>query len=153
QPPDYPNPARYRPVIGAAYAQDDLEWNDLKFRAGLRYEYFNPKWGLPSDLSNPANTIKGVPQSHFKAATRKLTLAPRIGVSYPITTKASLFFAYGHFYQMPLLRDIFSNADYEVLAKLQAEGGIDPGLLGNPDVKPERTVQYQFGYKHALKDW
>ncbi len=152
QPPDYPDPAKYRPVIGAAYAQDDLEWNDLRFRAGLRYEYFNSKWGVPSDLANPANAIAGAPRSTFKAASRKLTLAPRLGVSYPITNKASLFFAYGHFTQMPLLRDIFTNADYNVLANLQAEG-LDPGLLGNPDVKPERTVQYQFGYKHELRDW
>ena len=152
QPPDYPNPQRYRPVLGAAYAQDDLEWNDLKFRAGLRYEYFNSKSGLPSDLANPANAIRGAPESKLKPASRKLTLAPRLGVSYPITKKASLFFAYGHFYQMPLLRDIFANADYNILANLQADG-LDPGVLGNPNVKPERTVQYQFGYKQALKDW
>ena len=26
-------------------------------------------------------------------------------------------------------------------------------MLGNPDVKPEKTVQYQFGYKQQLRDW
>ncbi len=152
EPPDFPNPSVYRPVIGAAYGQDDLEWNDLRFRAGLRFEYFNPRAGLPSDLANPANAIAGAPRSTFKPASRKLTLAPRLGVSYPITKKASLFFAYGHFSQMPLLKDIFTNADYGILANLQADG-IDHGLLGNPDVKPERTIQYQFGYKQELRDW
>jgi len=39
-----------------------------------------------------------------------------------------------------------------ILNKLQA-GGISYGVLGNPDVKPERTVQYQFGYKQAVTDW
>jgi hypothetical protein len=63
-----------------------------------------------------------------------------------------LFFAYGHFTQMPALGTMFDNADYRVLNKLQA-GGISYGVLGNPDVKPEHTVQYQFGYKQAVTDW
>jgi outer membrane receptor protein involved in Fe transport len=151
-PPDFPAPALYRPVIGTAYAQDDLEWNDLRFRAGLRYDYFNSKWGVPSNLANPANSIAGAPPSHMRPTTNKIALSPRIGVSYPVTSKASLFFAYGHFIQMPLLRDIFTNADYNVLANLQADG-VDHGVMGNPDVKPERTTQYQFGYKHELKPW
>ena len=25
--------------------------------------------------------------------------------------------------------------------------------MGNPDIKPEKTVQYQFGYKHAITDY
>ncbi len=152
EPPDYPPPREYRPVLGTIFAQDDLEWNDLKFRAGLRFEYFNPKASVPSDLANPAHAISGAPPSSDKATSRKLTLAPRLGVSYPITNKAALFFAYGHFYQMPPLGDMFRDADYSVLANLQADG-IDFGVLGNPDVKPERTVQYQFGYKHELRDW
>jgi outer membrane receptor protein involved in Fe transport len=151
-PPDFPDPALYKPVIGAIYAQDDLEWNDLRFRAGVRYDYFNSKWGVPSNLSNPANSITGAPPSVFRPTTNKVSFSPRIGVSYPVTPKASLFFAYGHFIQMPLLRDIFSNADYNVLTDLQADG-VDHGVLGNPDIKPERTTQYQFGYKHELRPW
>ncbi len=149
----FPTPLTYHPVIGSIYAQDDLEWNDLRFRAGLRFEYFNSKSGIPGDLANPANAIQGVPPVPSKAATRKLTLAPRLGVSYPVTAKASLFFAYGHFYQLPQLGQIFSNADYSVLRELQASSEKDYGVLGNPDVKPEHTIQYQFGYKQALTDW
>jgi outer membrane receptor protein involved in Fe transport len=70
-----------------------------------------------------------------------------------VTRDAALFFAYGHFYQMPGLGEIFKNADYSVLSDLQA-GTSDYGrVMGNPDIRPEQTVQYQFGYKHALTDW
>jgi len=152
-PPNYFKPQEYRPVLGTAYVQDELEWNDLRLRAGLRFEYFAPKTGVPSDPRNPANTIQGAPQSELIPATRKLTLAPRLGVSYPVTAKSSLFFAYGHFYQMAPLGQIYNNAHYDVLANLQASGGRDFGVLGNPDVKPERTVQYQFGYRQEIKEW
>jgi hypothetical protein len=72
-------------------------------------------------------------------------------VSYPVSPNAALYFAYGHFYQYPAFRDIFSNADYSVLADLQASD--DPqrkGILGNPDIRAQRTVQYQLGLKNAV---
>ena len=152
EPPNYPGVQEYRPYSAAAFAQEDLEWNDLRIRAGMRFEYFNARAALPGDLANPAGTISGQPVVPWRAATRKMSLAPRLGVSYPVTRDAALFFAYGHFYQMPPLRDIFQNADYHILQDLQS-GGISYGVLGNPDIRPEKTVQYQFGYKQAVTEW
>ncbi|MDZ7267745.1 MAG: TonB-dependent receptor [candidate division KSB1 bacterium] len=152
EPPDYPDPQKYHPISLAAYAQDQIEWNDLIVRAGARFEYFDARATLPSDLQNPANAIQGAPRSVPKPTSRKISLAPRLGVSYPITTTAALFFAYGHFYQFPGLGQIFANSNYQVLDELQA-GGISYGVLGNPDIKPERTVQYEFGYKHAITEF
>jgi hypothetical protein len=72
-----------------------------------------------------------------------------LGVSYPILDRAAIYFAYGHFRQFPAIGQIFNNADYDVLTNLQA-GTTSYGVLGNPDVSPESTVQYEMGYKHAL---
>ena len=152
EPPDYPAIATYRPISFVAYGQDQLEWKDLNIRAGVRTEFFDARSTLPSDLSNPANAIEGAPKSTPKPTEAKLTFAPRVGVSYPITATSALFFAYGHFYQMPGLGQIFTNSDYGILDELQA-GGISYGVLGNPDVKPERTVQYEFGYKNAINNF
>ena len=33
----------------------------------------------------------------------------------PVTPKAAVFFAYGHFYQMPELGQMFDHADYSIL--------------------------------------
>jgi len=152
QPPDYPPVSQYRPLSFAVYGQDQIEWHDLTLRAGLRTEYFDARATVPSDPANPANAIAGAPLSFPKRTSKKITVAPRLGVSYPITDRSAIFFAYGHFYQMPGLGQIFDKSDYTVLARLQA-GGISYGVMGNPDIKPERTVQYEFGYKHALTDF
>jgi outer membrane receptor protein involved in Fe transport len=151
-PPDYPGMLSSNPVSISAYAQDQIEWNDLVVRAGLRVEYFDSRSKVPSDLENPANTIIGAPQSTPKATTKKFSTSPRLGISFPISANSSIFFAYGHFYQFPALNLLFSNSDYSVLKYLQA-GGISYGILGNPDLKPEKTVQYEFGYKNAINDF
>lgn len=151
-PPDYPGVKSYYPLSGAGFVHDLIEWNDLTIRAGLRFEYFNARAYIPSDLANPANAIEGAPESYQKRASPKMSLAPRFGLSYPITARSSIFFSYGHFYQLPPLGTIFANADFTKLARIQA-GTVDYGVMGNPDVKPEKTVQYEFGYKNAITDF
>lgn len=151
-PPDYPGVQTYRPISLAAYAQDQVEWHDLTIRAGLRFEYFDARGSLPSDLRNPANAIQGAPISSPRRTTKKVSYAPRIGVSYPITETSSIFFSYGHFYQLPPIGDIFRNSNYSILERIQA-GTSNYGVLGNPDIKPERTVQYEFGYKNAITEY
>lgn len=151
EPPDYPAPRRYHPIIGAAYAQDQVEWRDLTLRAGLRLEYFDAQARVPSDPANPANAILDQPESHLEPTTPKAALAPRLGVAYPITERAGIHFAYGHFYQYPAIGQVFSNADYSVLGNLQAST-VSYSVMGNPDVHAEKTVAYEFGYKQALTD-
>jgi outer membrane receptor protein involved in Fe transport len=137
----------YHPVQGAVFLQDRVEWNDIRLRAGVRAEYFDANSTIPSDLANPANSITGAPESRPQATTVKLRVAPRLGVSFPILDQASMFFSFGHFYQMPGLGDFFGNADYSILEDLQAGTEDEAGVLGNPDLKPEFTAQYEFGFK------
>ncbi|MCC6349806.1 MAG: TonB-dependent receptor [Candidatus Eisenbacteria bacterium] len=148
--PRFPGVIEYRPFLGAAFAQEEIEWRDLTLRAGARVDYFDARASLPSDLANPANSITGVPQSHPRRVTPKVSVSPRIGVSFPISDGASLFFAYGHFSQFPGIGDVFTNADYRQLSDLQATSPIV--TMGNPDIRPERTVQYQFGWKQAVNE-
>jgi outer membrane receptor protein involved in Fe transport len=148
-PPDYPGVQTYHPISLSGFVQDLVEWNDLTIRAGVRFEYFNARGTLPGDLANPANAISGVPVSAPVATTAKTSVAPRFGLSYPVSSTAGIFFSYGHFYQLPPLRDMFNNSNYDKLARIQGATS-NYGVLGNPDVKPEQTVQYEFGYKHAL---
>ena len=142
----------YRPNQGAIYLQDRIELGDLVVRAGLRYEYFDPQAYVPSNLQNPANTIKGVPGSVLKKATIKHTIAPRLGFGFPLTDKSALHFSYGHFYQMPVYSALYENANYQVLEFLTGGATYQQDYLGNPDLGPEVTVQYEIGLKQALND-
>ena len=73
EPPDYPGVQKYQPLLGAFYGQDDVEWSDLRLRAGLRVEYFSARTTVPSDPANPADSIAGAPPSHPQDTTPKLS--------------------------------------------------------------------------------
>ncbi len=150
--PKTPGVQTYYPKQLAAYVQDRLEWGDLVVRAGVRFEYFDANAKVPSDYQNPANAISGAPTSTLVDTKVKHALAPRLGFSFPLTNTASIYFSYGHFYQMPGLGLLYDNADYSILNELQA-GGISYGVMGNPDLKPEKTVQYECGLKQALTNY
>ncbi len=149
RPPELPGIQTYHPVQIAAYLQDRVEWGNIVVRGGARLEYFDARSTVPSDLRNPANAISGAPQSLPVTTMAKTALAPRLGLSFPLSSTASVYASYGHFYQMPGLGNLYNNADYSVLNRLQ-QGGINYGIRGNPDLKPEKTVQYEFGLKQAL---
>ena len=144
----------YKPVQAAAFLQDRIEWRDLRVRAGVRLEYFDANATVPRDLQNPAGTIDEAPElsSPTKPTTVKMRVVPRVGISFPILNRASLYFSYGHFYQMPGLGQMFRNSDYSILEDLQA-GAVDYGVMGNPDLKPEFTAQYEFGFKSEITDF
>ncbi|MBN1466203.1 TonB-dependent receptor [candidate division KSB1 bacterium] len=76
----------------------------------------------------------------------KVSVSPRIGISYPITDRGIIHFSYGHFLGMPGFQYLYNNSSY----KLQSGGG--NSLLGNPDLAPERTVHYEIGLQQQLSD-
>ena len=137
------------PVALAAYVQDRIEFPYLLIRAGFRIEYVDANGRIPGNLQNPSNSIQGAPTAKRKATNPKIVIAPRLGVSYPMGEGGAVYFSYGHFYQMPGMSLLYSNSDYSVLRNLQA-GGVSYDVRGNPDLKPEFTVQYEFGVKSVF---
>lgn len=149
--PERPGLMTRYPVMGAAYLQDKMSRNDLEVHFGGRLDYFDARSTVPSDPANPANAIAGAPESLPRRTTVKATFSPRLGVAYPIEDKAAIHFSYGHFRQFPSVSTMFTNSDYSTLDELQA-GTANYGVMGNPDVSPETTVQYEVGYKQIVDD-
>ncbi|HSW53740.1 MAG TPA: TonB-dependent receptor [Ignavibacteriaceae bacterium] len=149
--PNMPGLQSYYPKQFAAYLQDRIELADIVIRAGMRFEYYDPDAQIPSDLRNPANSIEGYPQSQLVDTEIKTVLAPRLGINFPMSASSSVYFSYGHFYQMPALGLLYGNADYSILSDLAANS-ISYGIMGNPDLRPEFTVQYEFGFKQAISN-
>ncbi|MGH7492087.1 MAG: TonB-dependent receptor [bacterium] len=117
----------------SVYLQDKIEYDNMIINAGVRYDYFDPNSDYISNILDP--------EGARSAAEPKHSVSPRLGVAFPITDRGILHFSYGHFYQMPELRRIYGSNVYG------ASGFSD---FGYANLRPEKTVNYEFGLQQQL---
>ncbi len=120
------------------YIQDKLELDYMIVNLGLRYDYFDPNADVPTDLGDPGNPEKR------KRASAKGQFSPRLGLAYPISDSGVLHFSYGYFFQMPLFQYLYANSEFEVqIGRLKT-------LMGNADLKPQKTIIYEVGFQQQI---
>jgi outer membrane receptor protein involved in Fe transport len=137
-----------KPSSFAVYLRDKIELeSSLILNAGVRYEYFNPNAYYNDNLTTELQDEKsGYMSRNLKKATVKHMVSPRISISYPITEKGLIRFSYGHFYQNGSLSSLYSNPNFWV-----TNAGSTPSF-GNPDVNPQKSIQYELGLNQVLTD-
>jgi outer membrane receptor protein involved in Fe transport len=136
----------------AFYVQDKIEVRDgFILNAGLRFDYFNPNGFSPSVLypADPAELADPARRASLTAADKiepRWQVSPRIGISHPITERDKIHFYYGHFFQRPDLRFLYENMKLDFRFTTNVD-------LGNPRLKPEKTVSYEVGWEHLFSDF
>lgn len=141
-----------KPIEAAWYIQDKMEYDNMVINFGLRLDYFDPNTVYPTDWRNPANDIYFSDENSAKLSTypdadSHLQLSPRLGLSYQLGDAALLRFAYGHFFQMPPLFALYNNHSF-----LVAPNDFTTPIMGNPNLKPQKTVQYEIGLWQQLQE-
>ncbi|MDE0638507.1 MAG: TonB-dependent receptor [Candidatus Poribacteria bacterium] len=146
------------PTSISLYAQDKMEYEGMIVNAGLRYDIYNPDGVSPEDPLDPLElnadgTIKldyetynvGLPiiKDPIEPSTKHM-IAPRLGISFPITERAKLHFTYGHYYQIPRGDDLYENLSFDMRGAIRRKG--------NPDLEPERTIAYEVGIIQQFTD-
>jgi len=140
------------PNRGALYVQDKINFEGLIGELGLRYDYWFP--GAQVERAIEDTTIFAITETtrrNFYSDTNELFghrykghLSPRIAISHPITDRDNLFFNYGHFSQIPSYIWIYS--------KLSSVSSERFPLIGNPNLNPEISVQYEIGARHQFTE-
>ncbi len=120
---------------GYWYLQDRWEYEGMVVNYGLRWDMFSPGSAASIELNND-NVNQNV--TKYKTAFQ-----PRLGFAFPITERDGFNFFYGHFVQFPSREYLFASQD--------PVG--NSGILGNPNLDPETTVQYTAGIKHQFTDY
>jgi outer membrane receptor protein involved in Fe transport len=131
----------------SVYLQDKMEFDNMVINLGLRYDYFDPNKKYPTQWRNPDNRIQfddPEKMSQYVYAKPKTQLSPRLGISYQLGSAAVLHFSYGHFFQMPPSYALYVGNSYRV-APTDYET-----ILGNPTIKPQKTVTYEVGLWQEL---
>jgi outer membrane receptor protein involved in Fe transport len=138
-----------KPNEFSAYAQDKMEFDNMIINLGIRYDFFQPKSVYSTNIYYPSPNDPLLPSfvdknSLLAEAKPKHQISPRLGISFPITDKGIIHFSYGHFFQMPPFSYLYQNADF----KYNLAYG-EP-VIGNADLRPEKTVTYELGLQQQL---
>ena len=133
------------PINFGAYAQERMEYEGMIANFGMRAEVYNFQTQVPIDPYNVLYPGTDGPGDLGSPLTRdsktKFVLLPRIGISFPIGESTAFRIQYGHFTSMP----IFSQA-------LSKKTWVGWQGIGNPDLDPKKTIQYEFGLQQQLSD-
>ncbi len=156
-----------KPLELGAYMQDKLEFEGMIANIGMRADYFNAnrsaydlRLPLDEDFSNFYNLNYNYLPGQFGSFERwlairdqlgdppgwpslgskgQLKLSPRLGVSFPVTTRSKMYFNFGHAYQRPNMTFLYNM----VISGNQA-------AIPSPDLEMGKTVLYEFGYEQQF---
>lgn len=167
----YRNDYTKKPKELSAYVQDKIEFSNIILNVGLRYDYFDANSVVPADPTDPniyapfkeehiyKHYSADVPEEELieytpderrafmhKKVDAKSSLSPRLGIAFPITDRGVIHFSYGHFFQVPEFQYLYTNPDFKVTS------GSGSTVLGNADLKPQKTVMYELGLQQQLTD-
>ena len=169
----------HKPQEISGYVQSKLEAFNLIFNIGARIDVFNPDGVVLNDPTDPNINNPLRPDNKFfdynkngvqdegepsktvaqrlssnafgdpwyKDASIKYQVSPRIGLAFPITDKGVIHFSYGHFLQLPNYEYLYTNPEFEL-----GVGSGNQGIIGNADLKPQKTVKGEIGLQQQIGD-
>jgi len=148
--PPYITQYRRTPWELGLYIQDKVEYDFIILNLGLRYDAANageiPYWIDPRNPIDADGELVIDPSdpetAPIKTGELRSQFSPRIGISHPITERSVMYFNYGHFFQNPIYRNLYIQGTLEDSVP----------LIGNPNMENEKTVSYEFGYKHQFTE-
>jgi len=142
---------RVHPIVGSTYVQDTITYRGMILNAGLRGDFWAPGREVESVMRNADDYLFIFPEmvTDFENSTIgvlgrrwKARLSPRLGMNFPVTERDKFFFNYGHFSQWPRFAYVYPQLEARSTTKIQ--------LLGNPNLNPKVTVEYETGVQHEF---
>ena len=168
----YPDPSR---KLLYEYNDQAYEPSDLSQLSEEQMQ--DAEWGYAALDDNEIPIIDSDGNYKFEEAPwagKKEKWSPRIGFGYPITDNIAFHASYGQFFDYPNLSSAYAYTNSN------GASGLAPGLtginvdnfnfgnsyspfpvntadfyipaIGSPNVRPERTVQYEFGFRSFIAE-
>ncbi len=140
----------WRPVVDtyaftpnnlSLYVQDKIEYEGLFANLGLRYDRFAPNASYMDSIVR--DSLGGLDTVRTPASS-KSQVSPRLGVSFRITDWLFARANLGYYFQAPLFGVLYDNTVRPVRHRT-VYGDSLRLVVGNPDLKPERTQSYELG--------
>ncbi len=137
------------PTIDGLYVQNKIEMSDFILNFGLRFDAFNSGAPMYKDPANIGLTAEQtISDTSLVSAATYTQLSPRIGFSFPVTDNTVFHAEFGKFMEQSALSNYYdtrARAGYFL-------GGSYARNFPNPNLKPERTTDYELGFSHVFSD-
>ncbi len=140
-----------KPSNGALYAQDVITYKGIVATIGMRLNYWSQGSYIDDVVNDPTSPVVDQIREDYMDETfglfgkrYKARVLPKINVSFPVTDNNVLYFNYGHFMRLPHPRFVYQGLD----SRYQQNSFLSS--LGNPNLNPEVSVNYELGMKSQL---
>lgn len=144
----------FEPKEFSFYIQDKMEYDDFILNIGVRFDYFESNGNKLKDPMDPSiftplraefqdMSPSSLEDIWYEKPKAQISVSPRIGMAFPISERGVIHTSYGHFSQIPEFRLLYDNPGY----KISSGTG---NLVGNPALKPQKTVMYEIGLQQQL---
>ncbi len=115
-------------------------------------QYTNGRDPQPALVKTAGDVVKITdtnynPNSAFTDYTPQVTVQPRVSFSFPISDVANFYAHYDIYAQRPI--GGLDRADPSVYYFLQQN---NTSIINNPDLKPQKTFDYELGFQQKLND-
>jgi len=148
-----------KPMFASAYFQNKFEFSDLVLNLGLRYEYLDVNNITVADYVSPDWDYA---LNYFKTDDMLVEtdpfnmLLPRISFSFPVTEKTVFYAMYGKYAQFPDLNRLYDGNGY-FASRISPVSRVGYTIASAPAgtgflAKPERTTQYEAGFRQTVGD-
>ena len=97
--------------------------------------------GIAPYLQDPSLTSPNA--SSFEDYKPQVNFMPRVAFSFPISDEASFFAHYDILTKRPTTGNRFDPIDFQYMQDRNV-------IINNPDLKPERTIDYEIGFQQVL---
>ncbi len=138
------------PIFAGYYIQDKIELNDLVLNAGVRFDYYKTGSDRLQNIRDIGVASTGfIDEESFVEGKAYTYVSPRLSCSFPVTDKTVFHAQFGKFVQLTRLLDVFESWGYFSHALFSAGYARQ---YPNPNLKPERQTQYEFGFAQQFGD-
>ena len=114
------------------YLQDQFSSGDFDFSAGFGYDYYSLDSKMDDDYNiNNSETVEAADDSYQ-------VITPKFTVSYRASDESTLYARYSQGFRPPVWYQLNASFENPIAGYV---------TLSNPDLKPEKSNDYEIGYK------
>jgi hypothetical protein len=141
------------PYTAAVYLTDKMEFSDITFAPGVRFDVFQSGAQQINNVYQPVQVnAQGVATGGTSPTALQTQISPRLAITYAVTDQTTFNFGYNWYFKQPNLNDVLTNTaggNAQSIRLALIRGG---NILGNGALAAQRTREVDVGFQTQLSD-